>query len=70
MITALATQPTQTSAFIYAAWYEALYEEVYYLAAEVDARLRAGYHLRDRRGGVIRTFDEWLRAAERGEWER
>ncbi len=47
--------------------------EIYYwqicdLAAAVDARLRRGEHLRTRSGAVIAKFDQWLLAAERGEW--
>jgi len=47
--------------------------EVYYLqlldlVAAVDARLRRGCHLRAASGALITTLDQWLLAAERGEW--
>jgi hypothetical protein len=45
----------------------AVYQCLYTLAADVDARLKRG-HLRDCQGRVITRFDEWLRAAEAGEW--
>lgn len=44
------------------------YFMIYALAATIDARLRRGEHLHDCRGRVIVYFDEWLRAAEKGEW--
>lgn len=43
------------------------YFVLYALAAAIDARLKRG-HLRDCRGRAIVHFDEWLRAAEAGEW--
>ena len=36
--------------------------------AAIDAHLRRGVHLRDCAGRLITHFDQWLLAAERGEW--
>ncbi len=47
---------------------EAIYLALYALAAAVDERLRRG-HLRDCRGRLIQRFDQWLLAAEKGEWD-
>ena len=44
------------------------YWQLYDLAAAVDARLSRREHLRTTSGALITTFDQWLLAAERGEW--
>lgn len=44
------------------------YWQLYELSAAIDARLRHKYHLRDSQGRALTKFDQWLLAAERGEW--
>ena len=45
-----------------------MYQWLYVCIVQIDARLRRGEHLRDSRDRALFSFDQWLLAAERGEW--
>ncbi len=45
-----------------------MYQWLYVRIVDIDTRLRRGIHTRDCYGRLIEHFDQWLLAAERGEW--
>jgi len=45
-----------------------MHQWLYIRISAIDAQLRRGVHLRDCAGRLITHLDQWLLAAERGEW--